>query len=158
MQSKNLKKRKIERFYEMDVESDRYRECLNDGDPFMANHRNEKHCSPECADEYHNLKKKRKREELQKMENEQKILIEENQILSEKGEKNLKILNQLLINDWGSNFNMEYLYSLGFDFLNCNGRGELYNINPELNCHFLQMGTYRIYRVEFSEVLIKKIN
>ena len=59
MQSKNLKKRKIERLYEMDIESDRYRECLNDGDPFMANHRGEKHCSPECADEYHNLKKKK---------------------------------------------------------------------------------------------------
>lgn len=158
MQAKNLLKRKIHRLYEMDVESDRYRECLNDAVPFMANHRSEKHCVPECADEYHNKKKKKKREELRKMENDNQILIEENQIVSEKGEQNINILNQLLIGDLESKFNLEFLHSLGFDFSKCNGRGELFNINPELNCHFLQMGSYRMYRVKFSEVLIKKIN
>jgi len=100
MQSKNLKKRKIERLYEMDKESDRYRECLNDAVPFMANHRNEKFCCPECADEYHNLKKKRKSEELLNMEYNQNVIIDQNQMLYEKGEQNLKILNKLLINDW----------------------------------------------------------
>lgn len=158
MQAKNLLKRKIHRRYEMDVESDRYRVCLNDGVEFMANDRREKHCCPECADEYSNENKR-----LAKLE-EQQRLIETEEVLSEiieqinSEEKNLEILDQFHLKANGSKYNLEFLHSLGFDFSKCNGRGELFNVNPELNCHFLQMGSYRMYRVEFSEVLIKKIN
>ena len=60
MQAKNLLKIKPVRLYRMDRESNRYRVCLNDGEEFMANDRREKHCCPECADEYHNQKKKKK--------------------------------------------------------------------------------------------------
>lgn len=142
----------------MDVESDRYRVCLNDGVEFMANDRREKHCCPECADEYSNENKR-----LAKLE-EQQRLIETEEVLSEiieqinSEEKNLEILDQFHLKANGSKYNLEFLHSLGFDFSKCNGRGELFNVNPELNCHFLQMGSYRMYRVEFSEVLIKKIN
>lgn len=158
MKAKNLLKRKIHRRYEMDVESDRYRVCLNDGVEFMANDRREKHCCPECADEYSNENKR-----LAKLE-EQQRLIETEEVLSEiieqinSEEKNLEILDQFHLKANGSKYNLEFLHSLGFDFSKCNGRGELFNVNPELNCHFLQMGSYRMYRVEFSEVLIKKIN
>jgi hypothetical protein len=157
MKAKNLLKIKQERLYRMDRESDRYRVCPNDGVEFMANDRREKHCCPECADEFHNEKKR-----LAKLENEQS-LIETEKVLNEiiqqidKDEKNLQILDQLELQVNGSRFNMDYLYSIGFDFFSFNARGELYNIDPLLNCHFIQIGSYRLFRVDFSEVLIKKL-
>ncbi len=141
----------------MDRESDRYRVCLNDGVEFMANDRREKHCCPECADEYNNEKKR-----LAKLELQQTILDTEN-ALSENieqinnKEKNLKILDQLQLKELGSTYNMDYLHSIGFDFFSFNGKGALFNIEPQHNCHFIQIGSYRLYRVEFSQVLIKKI-
>ena len=157
MQAKNLLKIKIHRLYEMDVESDRYRECLNDAVPFMANHRSEKHCCPECADEFNNEKKR-----LAKIEAQQSLIETEtvfNEIIQQidNEEKNLQILDQLQLEDNGSKFNMDYLYSIGFDLFSFNGKGALFNIDPQLNCHFIQIGSYRLFRVEFSEVLIKKI-
>ena len=66
--------------------------------------------------------------------------------------------NYYIINSYnGSKFNMDYLYSIGFDLFSFNGKGALFNIDPQLNCHFIQIGSYRLFRVEFSEVLIKKI-
>ena len=157
MKAKNILKVKIERLYRMDRESDRYRVCPNDGVEFMANDRTEKYCCPECADEFHNEKKR-----LAKLE-EQQSLIETEEVLNEiieqinNEEKNLKILDQFHLKANGSKFNMDYLSSIGFDFFSFNARGELFNIDPQLNCHFIQIGSYRLYRVEFSEVLIKKI-
>ena len=157
MKAKNLLKVKNERYYLMDRESDRYRVCPNDGVEFMANDRREKHCCPECADEFHNEKKR-----LAKLE-EQQSLIETEEVLNEiieqinNEEKNLKILDQFHLKANGSKFNMDYLSSIGFDFFSYNTRGELYNIDPILNCHFIQIGSYRLFRVDFSEVLIKKI-
>ena len=157
MKAKNILKVKIERLYRMDRESDRYRVCPNDGVEFMANDRTEKHCCPECADEFHNEKKR-----LAKLE-QQQSLIETETILSDiieqinHEEKNLQILDQFHLKANGSRFNMDYLSSIGFDFFSYNGKGELFNIDPQLNCHFIQIGSYRLYRVEFSEVLIKKI-
>jgi hypothetical protein len=157
MQAINLLKRKIPRHYEMDVNSDRYRECLNDGVPFMANHRNEKHCCPECADEFNNLKKKIIRESIANRNDKLEQLIQNTKDQSEELQQNLRILDQLDIRQSGSSFNLEYLDSIGIDFSEFNGRGLLYNINPDLNCHFIQMGTYRLYRIEFSQLLIIKI-
>ena len=142
----------------MDKESDRYRVCPNDGEEFMANDRGEVYCCPECADEYHNEKKR-----LAKVELKKKSLIEKETVLKESTqqieneEKNLQILDQFDLKDNGSKFNMDFLYSLGFDFFSFNGKGILFNIDQQLNCHFIQIGSYRIFRVEFSEVLIKKI-
>lgn len=48
----------------MDSASDRYRECPNDGVKFMAAHRTEKFCCPQCADEFHNEKKRLAAEKL----------------------------------------------------------------------------------------------
>ena len=157
MKVKNLLKRKIERLYKMDRESDRYRVCLNDGVEFMANDRREKHCCPECADEYNNEKKRLAKLELQQaiLDTENALSVNIEQINNE--EKNLKILDQLQLKELGSKFNMDYLHSIGFDFFSYNGKGALFNIEPQLNCHFIQIGSYRLYRVEFSQVLIKKI-
>jgi hypothetical protein len=157
MKAKNLLKVKIERLYRMDKESDRYRVCLNDGVEFMANDRREIHCCPECADEYSNEKKR-----LAKLENQQNLIETEtvlNDIIEQinNEEKNIQILDQFHLKANGSIFNMDYLSSIGLDFFSYNGKGELFNIDPQLNCHFIQIGSYRLYRVEFSEVLIKKI-
>ena len=157
MQAVNLLKTKIHRKYAMDRESDRYRVCLNDGVEFMAKHRNEKHCCPECADEFSNNKKKKIREELLKDSKELEKIKQNKTISLLTDEANIPILDQLPIQESGSLFYPEYLQSLGVDFEKYNGRGELYNIDPDLNCHFLQMGPYRLYRVEFSQILIKKI-
>lgn len=157
MQAKNLLKIKPVRLYRMDRESNRYRVCLNDGEEFMANDRREKHCCPECADEFNNEKKR-----LAKIEAQQSLIETEtvfNEIIQQidNEEKNLQILDQLQLEDNGSKFNMDYLYSIGFDLFSFNGKGALFNIDPQLNCHFIQIGSYRLFRVEFSEVLIKKI-
>lgn len=157
MQSINLLKTKIHRKYAMDRESDRYRVCPNDGVEFMAKHRSEKHCCPECADEFNYIKKKNAKEELIKNKKELEKIKGHTTIQLVTDSTNITILDELSIRESGSLFYLEYLQSLGVDFEKYNGRGELYNIDLDLNCHFLQMGPYRLYRVEFSQVLIKKI-
>ena len=123
----------------------------------MANDRREKHCCPECADEYSNEKKRiAKLEAQQKYEETKKalnVIIKQN----DNKEKNLQILGKLQVDENGSKFNMDYLHSIGFDFFSFSGKGALFNIDPKLNCHFIQIGAYRLFRLEFSEVLIKKI-
>ena len=58
MKAKNLLTPRKKSPYKMDPTSDRYRECPNDGVEFMAAHRTEKFCCPQCADEFHNEKKR----------------------------------------------------------------------------------------------------
>jgi hypothetical protein len=53
---------------------------------------------------------------------------------------------------------MELLDSLGFEFSHFSGQGKLFNIDPSNKCSFLQFGSYRMYRVEFSTVLIVNLN
>jgi hypothetical protein len=157
MQAKNLFKIMPLRLYKMDKKSDRYRVCLNDGEEFMANSRKEKHCCPQCADEFHNIKKKNARiEKKQKQKESEKALNEISQQLDNE-DKNLKILDQLDVKENGSQFNMDFLHSLGFDFFTNISKEALYNIDPQLNCHYVQIGAYRLFRVEITEVLIKKI-
>jgi len=141
----------------MDKEDDRYRVCPNDGVEFMANDRREVHCCPECADEYSNEKKRLAKLEQQQSLIETEIVLNDSIQQIDNEEKNLQILDQLDVKDNGSKFNMDFLHSLGFDFFSFNGKGALFNIDPQLNCHFIQIGAYRLFRVEFSEVLIKKI-
>jgi hypothetical protein len=58
MNSRNLLTHRKESSYKMDPSSDRYRVCPNDGFEFMAFHRSEKFCCPQCADEFHNEKRR----------------------------------------------------------------------------------------------------
>ena len=122
-----------------------------------ANDRREVHCCPECADEFHNTIKKNERiAKKQKQEESEKALNEISHQLDNE-EKNLQILDQLDVKENGSQFNMDFLSSIGFDFFSYAEKEALYNIDPQLNCHFIQIGTYRLFRVEITEVLIKKI-
>lgn len=73
-------------------------------------------------------------------------------------EANVKILDTLNLHPTkGTHFNLEKLHSMGIDFTGYSGRGDLYNIDQIENCHFIQIGNYRLYRTEFSKVLIIKI-
>ena len=58
MNAKNLLTPRKKSSYKMDPNSDRFRQCPNDGVEFMAAHRTEKFCCPQCADEFHNEKKR----------------------------------------------------------------------------------------------------
>ena len=64
MNAKNLLTPRKKSPYKMDINSDRYRICPNDGEEFMAVHRSEKFCCPPCADEFHNEKKRLAAEKL----------------------------------------------------------------------------------------------
>jgi hypothetical protein len=155
----------------IDPTSDLYRICKNDQVEFMANHRNQIFCDEKCADDFHN-RKKREAAEKKLMEEVNKALeapipipVPETPLpIAVKSPddnlmKNVKILDTLEIDpEKGTHYNMDWLYSIGYDFKANTGKGKLYNIDQSLNCHFIQIGNYRLYRVEFSHVLIKKIN
>jgi uncharacterized Zn ribbon protein len=157
MQAKNLLKIMPIRLYKMDKKSNRYRVCPNDGEEFMANDRREVHCCPECADEYSNEKKRLAKLEQQQSLIETEIVLNDSIQQIDNEEKNLQILDQLDVKDNGSKFNMDFLSSIGFDFFSYAEKEALYNIDPQLNCHYVQIGAYRLFRVEITEVLIKKI-
>lgn len=166
MNSKNLLTPRKKSPYKMDPNSDRYRRCPNDGVEFMAVHRSEKFCCPQCADEFHNELKRKEAQEKKLLEEVKSIIDDptkvqtqvQSETLVDKAKQNVKILDTLTLDPVkGSVFNIDWLYSLGIDLSACNGRGVLHNIDSSHNCHFLQIGNYRLYRVEFSEVLIKKI-
>ena len=169
MNDKNLLTERVKSPYKMNKNSDRFRKCPNDGFEFMTNHRARIFCSDLCADEYHNLKKKNAEEYelMQEVENaleapiqelEQKPISQEILLTTdEKIKQNLRILDTLEIDfEDGSHFNIDLLIDNGFDFYAFDGKGQLYNTGSQ-NCYFLQIRNYRIYRVEYSKVLIKKI-
>lgn len=167
MNEKNLLTERVKSPYKMNKNSDRFRICPNDGVEFMANHRSRIFCTDQCADEYHNTKKKIDSELLKEVENvleapipefEQKSIIQKPHLTDdEKIKQNLRILDSLYIeNEDGILFNIETLSNSGFDFNAINGRGQLFNTGAKI-CYFLQIGYYSIYRVKFSQVLVKKI-
>lgn len=164
MNAKNLLTPRKKSPFKMDRNSDRYRKCPNDGVEFMAIHRTSIFCNDKCADEFHNQKKKGSENKL--LEEARAIIAMPTVLTSkivmelplDKAEQNVNIINTLIIDsEKGTVFNIDYLYSIGVDLSAYNGRGVLYNIDDSFNCHFLQIGNYRLLRVEFSEILIKKI-
>jgi hypothetical protein len=161
--------------YKMDRESDRYRVCQNCGKEFMAYDRSLIYCHEKCRWEFHNTNKARIREEKKlEKENEKNRLAELETISAEKSEDskmetgkesiketdesilemNVSILDSLQISKKGDNYNIDVLHNYGFQFSHFSGRGQLFNIDPNLNCHFIQVKNYRLYRVAFSTVLI----
>lgn len=164
MNAKNLLTQRVKSAYKMDRTSIRYRKCPNDGYEFMTDNLGRIYCSDHCADEFNNQKK---RDAENKLLEEAKAIIaspavpqaqSQPEVPLDKARQNVKIIDTLTIDPVkGSVFNIDWLYSKGIDFSAYNGRGVLYNIDSSHNCHFIQIGNYRLFRVEFSEVLIKKI-
>ena len=70
---------------------------------------------------------------------------------------NISILESLNIAVNGTKYTVEALDSYGFQFTNYNGRGQLFNIDPIHNCHFTQVGNFRLHRVEYSKILITNL-
>ena len=164
--------------YKMDRESDRYRVCQNCGKEFMAYDRSLIYCHEKCRWEFHNTNKARIREEKKlEEENEKNRLAELETISLEKSEdlkmetckesineidetilkSNISILESLNVDVDGTEYEIEVLDSYGFQFNHYNGRGQLFNIDPSLNCHFTQVGTFRLNRVKFSKILITNL-
>ena len=164
--------------YKMDRESDRYRVCQNCGKEFMAYDRSLIYCHEKCRWEFHNTNKARIREEKKlEEENEKNRLAELETISLEKSEdlkmetgkesinetdetilkSNISILESINVPVNGKEYEVEVLDSYGFQFEYYNGRSQLFNIDPSLNCHFTQVGTFRLYRVEYSRILIKNL-
>ena len=69
-------------------------------------------------------------------------------------QSNLSILESLQISKKGDYYNLDFLHSYGFQFSHYSGKGQIFNTDPNLNCHFTQVGNYRLYRVAFSTILI----
>ena len=146
--------------YKMDRESDRFRVCDNCGREFMAYDRSLVYCNEKCRWEYHNTKKNRlvvvetiseeKIEVSKEDSNIETIQDTDESIL----EMNVSILDSLQISKKGDYFNIDVLHNYGFQFSHFSGKGQLFNIDPNLNWHFLQVKNYRLYRVVFSTILI----
>lgn len=136
--------------YLMDKNSDRFRTCLNCGFEFMAKHRSTIYCCDTCADEFYNVNKRKSNSTNE---------VEQKPVLKKIGgiEKNLMLLNQLQLEVGKETFvDFSWMEHVGFDFTCFNHRNKLFNIDPALNCHYLEFGCYRIYRVEYSLLLIYK--
>ena len=158
--------------YKMDRESDRFRVCNNCGREFMAYDRSLVYCHEKCRWEFHNTNKARIREEKKLGELEEtneesnKNTIESvettvEEMINETDEtilkSNISILESLNVAVNGSKYTVEALDSYGFQFTNYNGRGQLFNIDPIHNCHFTQVGNFRLHRVEYSKILITNL-
>ena len=178
-QAKNITKSVPYSPYKMDEESDRYRCCKNCSKEFMTPHRQRIFCDDECSNEYHNAQKRYNRD-MKKLQDEiesqqqidvaeeiieeaNKVTIEEtidetiDETVEAKLKSNLSILESLIVAKDGTKYYFEVLESYGFDFNYYNGRGKLFNIDPIHNSHFIQVGTFRLCRIKYSEILITNL-
>jgi ribosomal protein S27AE len=146
----------------IDKTNEYYRVCPQCSGEFMAHHMSQKFCSDKCGDDFNNAKKR-----LANTQNNAASAAERPQTNSNEVSKlepkpldrNYQILKGLAIDRiHGSSFHVEHLHAKGFDFSAFSGRGALYNIPSEYNCHFLHVGEYRLYRNGFSTVLIANTN
>jgi len=127
----------------------------------MVAHRGQDFCSPKCADDYHNRAKKLARQA--------EIILADSSLVSDIEEikpkavsqenlsKNIEILNGLPVDPKkGLYYEMQYLHDLGYDFNSYSGIYMLHNIPEKYKCQFVQVGQYRIYRVDYTVILIAK--
>jgi len=138
----------------------------------MAEDRSSIYCHKKCRWEFHNTNKTRIREE-KKLEELEETVEESNKKTIESVEttieetinetdetilkSNISILESINVPVNGKEYEVEVLDSYGFQFEYYNGRSQLFNIDPSLNCHFTQVGTFRLFRVEYSRILIKNL-
>ena len=161
--------------YKMDRLSNRFRVCPNCSREFMAYDRSLIYFNEKCRWEFHNTKKTRVREDKKFEEEIEKnrhvevktISDEKIEVSNEESnietiqktdesilEMNVLILDSLQISKKGDYYNIDVLHNYGFQFSHFSARGQLFNIDPNLNCHFLQVKNYRLFRVAFSTILI----
>jgi hypothetical protein len=177
-----IRKEPPQSIYKLNPDSDRYRVCKYCDTEFMASHRSRKFCdnNNKCSNEFHNALKRYKRDmkklndEIEKQRQldasekttevsnlntgEEAIETPHEETINETDESilrsNISILESLNVPIKGSNYTVEALDTYGFKFSHFSGRGQLFNIDSNKNCHFIQVGSYRLYRVGFSIILI----
>ena len=138
----------------LDPISDRYRECLCCGEPFMALHRSRKFCDNDnwCHDEYNNrLKREKKKSE---------EIISEYKIPQSKemvGEldRNLSILNSFNIGPDGYEIGLKVLTDLGFDFNKFTKKNKV-ELEGVQNLYSIDFGKYTLFRENESTLTIYK--
>lgn len=173
---------------ELDPLSDRYRVCPNCSKPHMVRNKGRDFCSDRCADQHYNTRRRLMKQVQQTVDPEVALALEPNkefapeqraeigqapelakEIFTRQNvppvesnasyDRNIEILNSLPVDpENGTVLHVADLTSRGFVFDYYSGRGVLHNIDPTLNCHFMQYGLYRIYRIDFSIILIYKFH
>ena len=170
-----IRKKPPQSIYKLNPDSDRYRICKYCDTEFMTSHRSRIFCDDKCSDEYHNAHKRYERdmkklndviEKQQKLEVSEELIEETIETIVEETinetdeailKSNISILESLNVAVNGTEYEVEVLDSYGFQFNHYNGRGQLFNIDPTLNCHFTQVGTFRLCRVKYSKILITNL-
>jgi hypothetical protein len=143
-------------FDNIDRSSDMYRVCLQCGREFMTNHRSRKHCDDKCGDDKSNDKKKTERELAAEIQAELDEIRQQELQHQLSLESNIQILDDHPISSDGKKVNMVYLDSVGFDFSSYSRITEL-DIKESNEMHrCVHYGPYRLYRMEYGKVLIKK--
>jgi hypothetical protein len=180
---KKINKRPPQFLYKLNPESDRYRICKNCATELMASHRTRIFCDDKCSDEYHNAHKRYERDmkklndeidKQQQLEASEELIEETNQVIIEETiettveetinetdeailKSNISILESLNVAENGTGYTVEALDSYGYKMSHFSGRGQLFNIDSNKNCHFLQVGNFRLCRVEYSKILITNL-
>jgi hypothetical protein len=71
---------------------------------------------------------------------------------------NLSILNNLQLDSkHGSQVSIDAMLMAGFNFSHYTTKGKNHNIPEGIESSFLIFGDYRIYRMDYNKILIKKI-
>jgi hypothetical protein len=138
----------------MDRNSDRYRICPNDGVEFMANDRREIYCSEECCNEFHNLKKRNKKNSSNNRTVE--FPSTKHPFLINQKDININILSQLTFENTQVVIGIEELIQMGYDFNTYESIEELQPVIEECKSRFLKIGKFNIYRIEIDKLLIQK--
>jgi hypothetical protein len=160
--------------FKLDRTSNRFRICPNCGTEHMVKHLGRDFCCDKCADDYYNQNRRLKKQ-AEAMLNEMKIntteeitspepnnnlieAIKENDLNWEAAMKvNLSVLNNLLLDDkHGSVFSIDDLISLGLNFTHHSTQGINHNTPENIQSKFLIFRNYRVYRVDYNKVLVKK--
>ncbi len=160
---------------DLDPLSDRYRVCPNCKIPHMVRNRGRDFCSDRCSDQHYNANR-RLMKQAEPKGNSEVVAQTQNEASAPPGsatsltedtsskvvvhqmsayDRNIWILDAQNIHPQnGTTYSIDDLVKIGFVFEACAGRGILHSIDPKLNCHFLQYGKYRVYRIDFTIVLV----
>ena len=180
-----IRKKPPQSIYKLNPDSDRYRICKYCDTEFMTSHRSRKYCDNDnhCSNEYHNALKRYKRDmkklndeidKQQQLEASEELIEETKQDTNEETiettfaetikesdetilKSNISILESLNVAENGTGYTVEALDSYGYKISHFSGRGQLFNIDSNKNCHFLQVGNFRLCRVEYSKILITNL-
>ncbi len=170
-----IRKKPPQSIYKLNPDSDRYRICKYCDTEFMTSHRSRIFCDDKCSDEYHNAHKRYERdmkklndeiEKQQKLEVSEELIEETIETIVEESinetdeailKSNISILESLNVAVNGTGYTVEALDSYGYKMSHFSGRGQLFNIDSNKNCHFLQVGNFRLCRVEYSKILITNL-